>query len=100
MTAVVFFFAAAILWIILFFVARNRGERSYPTLFYISLGVTIVAWVSDIYLPHFKSIITLIVCILAIQKLCYIGWIRSVVAAIIYVGILAGLSLYSYKVTH
>ena|SRR5580658_6526563 len=100
MVALVFFFAAAILWIILFFVARNQGDRSYSTLFYVSLGVTVVSWVSTIYLPHFATIITAVVCVLAIQKLCYVGWLRSIVATVLYIGFLTVWSIYSYKATH
>jgi uncharacterized membrane protein len=79
-----FFLAPAILWIILFIIARNHGDRSYLTLFYVSLGVTVISWVSAICIPHFTIIVVPIVCVLAIQKFCYIGWFRSIIATILY----------------
>lgn len=81
-----FFIAPAFLWLILFLIARHQGERSYSTLFFVSLGITLVAFVCDIYIPQFAIIIVPIVCVLAIQKFCYIGWIRSIIATILYVG--------------
>jgi len=80
-----FLLQAAILYVILLFVGRHQGDTSYSTLFYISLGVSIVAFVSAIYIPQFAIVVTSLVCILAIQKFCYIGWIRSIVATILYV---------------
>jgi hypothetical protein len=95
-----FFLSPAILWVILFFIARNSGERSYSTLFFVSLGITIVAFVSSIYIPQFAIIVTPIVCFLAIQKFCYIGWLRSIVATILYMAwMIAGPVLFE-KATH
>ena len=79
-----FFLAPAILWVILFFVGRHQGDTSYSTLFYVSLGVTIVSWAAAIYVPQLALIITPLVCVLAVQKFCYIGWLRSIIATILY----------------
>jgi hypothetical protein len=79
-----FFIAPAILWVILFFVARHQGDTSYSTLFFVSLGITVAAFVSSIYLPQFALIIAAVVSVLAIQKFCYVGWLRSFIATALY----------------
>ncbi len=79
-----FFLAPAILWVILFLVGRHQGDTSYSTLFFVSLGVTIVSLVSAIYVPQLTIIITPVVCVFAIQKFCYIGWFRSIIATVLY----------------
>jgi hypothetical protein len=95
-----FFLAPAILWIILFFIARNSGERSYSTLFFVSLGITIVAFVSSIYIPQFSLVITPVVCVLVIQKFCYIGWLRSIVATVLYMAWMIAWPILFGKVSH
>jgi predicted membrane channel-forming protein YqfA (hemolysin III family) len=62
-TPIGFFLQAAILWIILFIVARHDADRSYSTLFFISLGISVVAFVSSIYIPQFTLIVTATVCV-------------------------------------
>ncbi len=79
-----FFLAPGILWIILFLIARGQGDRSYPTLFFVCLGITVISVIASVYIPQFAIIVIPIVCVLAIQKFCYVGWIRSIVAAILY----------------
>jgi hypothetical protein len=78
------FLAPAILWLILFIVARHQGDTSYSTLFYVSLGITVISVVTSIWIPQFAIIITPIVCVLAIQKFCYVGWLRSIIATVLY----------------
>ncbi len=95
-----FFLCPAILWLILFFVARNQGDTSYSTLFYVSLGVTIVSLVSSIYIPQFAIIITPVVCIFAIKKFCYIGWLRSIIATVLYMAWMVAWPILFDKVTH
>ena len=77
--------APAILWVILFFVGRHQGNTSFSTLFYVSLGVSIISVLAFVYVPEFAIIITPVVCVLAIQKFCYIGWLRSIIATILYI---------------
>lgn len=79
-----FFIAPAILWVVLFFIARHQGDTSYSTLFFVSLGVTVVALVSSIYIPQFAIILTPVVCVLAIKRFCCIGWLRSIIATVFY----------------
>ena len=95
-----FFLAPALLWVILFFIARHRGECSYSTLFYVSIGVFIVELLSSIYLPPYTLAITAVVCVLAIQKFCYVGWLRAVLATILYLGGSIAWSLLFNHVTH
>jgi hypothetical protein len=95
-----FFIAPAILWIILFLIARHQGDTSYSTLFFVSLGITIVALVSSIYLPQFAIIVVPIVCVLAIQKFCNIGWLRSIIATVLYMVFLTAWSVLFDKVIH
>ena len=95
-----YFLAPAILWLILFFIARNAGERSYSTLFFVSLGITIVAFVSSIYIPQFAIIVVPIVCVLVIQKFCYIGWLRSIIATVLYMAWMIAWPILFDKVTH
>ena len=79
-----FFIAPAILWVILFLIARNQGDTSYSTLFFVSFGVSVVAFVSSIYIPPYALIVTPIVCVLAIHRFCCIGWPRSIIATVLY----------------
>ena len=94
------FLSPAILWLILFLIARNSGERSYSTLFFVSLGITIVAFVSTIYVPQLAIIITPIVCVLAIQKFCYPGWLRSIIATVLFMVWMITWPVLFSKVTH
>ena len=94
------FLAPAILWLILFFVARNQGDTSYSTLFFVSLGITVISVVASIYIPQFAIIVIPIVCVFAIQKFCYIGWLRSIIATVLYMVFLAVWSILFDKVTH
>jgi hypothetical protein len=84
-TPIGFFLQAAILWIILFIVARHDADRSYSTLFFISLGISVVAFVSSIYIPQFTLIVTAIVCVLALRRFCKMEWLRAVIATVIFV---------------
>ena len=81
---ITFFINPAVLWVILFLVARKQGDTSYLTLFYVSMGITILAFVLALYLPQFAIFILPVACVLAIQKFCYIGWLRSIVATILF----------------
>jgi hypothetical protein len=96
-----FFIAPAILWVILFFIARHQGDTSYSTLFFVSMGVTIVSVVSFILIPPYGGlIITPIVCVLAIQKFCYVGWVRSIIATVLYMGWMIAWPILFSLVTH
>jgi len=95
-----FFIAPAILWVILFLIARHQGDTSYSTLFFVSLGITVVALVSSIYIPQFAIIVVPIVCVLVIQKFCYIGWLRSIIATVLYMVFLTACSVLFDKVMH
>ena len=95
-----FFIAPAFLWLILFFVARDQGDTSYSTLFFVSLGISVVALVSSIYIPQFAIIVVPIVCVLAIHKFCYIGWLRSIIATVLYMVFLTAWSVLFDKVIH
>ena len=95
-----FFLDPAALWLILFLIARHQGDTSYSTLFYVSLGITIVSVVSCIYVPQFALLVIPIVCVLAIQKFCYIGWLRSIVATVLYMVWLIVWPMLFDKVTH
>jgi hypothetical protein len=79
-----FFINPAILWLILFFVARKQGDTSYSTLFYVSLGITILAFVLALYVPQFAIFILPVVCVLAVKRFCYIGWLRAIIATILF----------------
>jgi len=84
-----FLIAPLILWVILFLLARNRGTREFSTLFFVCVGITVISLVASIYLPDFAIIIVPVASVLLIQKFCYIGWVRSIVAAILYFVVLA-----------
>ena len=93
-----FFVASAILWVILALVAGNReGDTSYSTLFYVSLGVSLASFVTGLCVPELAIFVTPVICVLAIQKFCYIGWTRSIVATVLYMAanIASGLLLRS-----
>jgi hypothetical protein len=95
-----FFIAPAILWIILFVIARHRGDTSYSTLFFVSLGISVVSLISAIYLPQWSLVITAVVCVLTIQKFCYIGWLRSIIATVLYLGWMIIWPVLLVKTTH
>jgi len=80
-----FLLQAAVLWVILFFVARHDADRSYSTLFFICLGISVVALLSAIYIPEFAVIAVSVVCVLALRRFCYMGWLRAVVATVLFV---------------
>ena len=83
-----FLIAPLILWIILFLLARNCGNRAFSTLFFVCIGITVISLVASIYVPQFDILIIPIACVLLIQKFCYIGWLRSIAAAILYMVIM------------
>jgi hypothetical protein len=89
--------ATAILWVILALVAGKEGETSYSTRFYVSLGVTFASFVVGLCQPELTIFVTPVICVLAVQKFCYIGWPRSIVATVLYMGatIASGLLLHS-----
>jgi hypothetical protein len=95
-----FIIAPVILWFILFLLARNCGTRAFSTLFYVCIGITVVSLLASIYLPQFAIIVIPVACVLLIQKFCYIGWIRSIIATLLYVAALLGCSILFDKVTH
>jgi hypothetical protein len=78
--------ATAILWVILALVSGKQGETSYSTRFYVSLGVTFASFVVGLCQPELAIFVTPVICVLVVQKFCYIGWPRSIVAAVLYVG--------------
>jgi hypothetical protein len=80
-----FFLDPAILWLILFFVARHGTERSYFTLFFVSVGITVVAFLSSIYIPQFAVFVIPIVSVLALRRFCNVGWGRAVVVTVLFV---------------
>ncbi len=80
------FLSPAILWLILLIVARKQGDTSYVTLFFVSLGVAVISTIAAIYVPQFCLVITLIVCVLALRRFCYIGWTRAIIATVLYIG--------------
>jgi len=68
-----------------FFVAHKQGgDTSYVTLFYVSLGITLVAFALALFVPTYAIFILPVVCAWAIQKFCSIGWLRSIVATILF----------------
>ena len=79
-----FFIDPAVLWLILFFVARKQGDTAYSTLFYITLGITLVAFGLALFLAPFAVYILPIVCVLAIKRFCYIDWFRAILATVLY----------------
>lgn len=80
-----FYLSPAVLWLILFLVARRAGgERSFSTLFFVSMGIFAVSLVSAIYIPQYTIIVTPVVCVLAIRRFCYIGWVRSIIVTVLY----------------
>jgi hypothetical protein len=95
-----FFLNPAVLWLILFFVARHDAARSYSTLFFVSLGISVVALVSSIYIPQFTIIVTSIVCILALKRFCYMGWLRAIIATILFIVWLCVWPILFGKFTH
>jgi hypothetical protein len=95
-----FFLYPAILWLVLFFVARHDANRSYSTLFFVSLGITIVAFVSSIYIPQFTIIVTPIICVLALKQFCYMGWLRAIIATILFLGWMIIWPILFQKFTH
>jgi|SRR4051812_46386125 hypothetical protein len=89
--------STAILWVILAFVAGKQGETSYSTRFYISLGVTFLSFAVGLCQPELAIFVTPVICVLALQKFCDIGWPRAIVATVLYMGatIAWGLLLHS-----
>jgi len=85
--------ATAILWVIVVLVASKRGETSYSTLFYVSLGVAFTSFVVGLCQPQLVIFVTPVICVLAIQKFCYIGWTRSIVATVLYMAAITGWGL-------
>ena len=85
-----FFLYPAVLWLILFVVARHQGNSSYSTLFYVSLAINIVAFLSAACDPILCLIFTPIVSALVIHKFCYIGWSRTILATILFMGWIIG----------
>jgi len=78
--------ATALLWVIVVLVASKRGETSYSTLFYVSLGVAFASFVVGLRQPELVIFVTPVICVFAVQKFCYIGWTRSIVATVLYMG--------------
>src|SRR5436190_23803079 len=85
--------ATAILWVIVVLVASKRCETSYSTLFYVSLGVSFASFVIGLCQPELVIFVTSVICALAIQKFCYIGWTRSIVATVLYMAAITGWGL-------
>jgi hypothetical protein len=99
-TPIGFFLQAAVLWVILFVVARHDANRSYSTLFVVSLGIGVVAFVSSIYIPQFTIVITPLVCVLALRQFCYMGWLRAIIATILFVAWMIVWPILFYHLTH
>jgi uncharacterized membrane protein YczE len=95
-----FLVAPLILWFILFLLARNHGSRQFSTLFYVCIGITLISLGATIYLPQFAIIVIPVACVLLIQKFCYIGWIRSIIATILYMAAMLFCSILFDKATH
>lgn len=92
--------ATAILWVIVALVASKRGETSYSTLFYVSLGVSLVTFVVGLCQPGLVFFVTPVICVLAIQKFCYIGWTRSIVATVLYMAAITGWGFLLHSLMH
>ena len=90
----------ASLWLILYFVARRDADRSYSTLFYVTLGVVLVAYATAIYFPPFVLIVTPIVCVLVLRRFCYMGWLRAIIATILFVAWMCIWPTIFQKITH
>jgi len=94
------FLNPVILWLILFIVARHDAERSYSTLFFVSLGISVVALITTIYVGQFAIIISPIVCVLALKQFCNLGWLRAMLATILFVGWMITWPILFQKLTH
>ena len=95
-----FLIAPVILWFILLLLARNHGTRSFYTVFYVCIGITVVSILASIYLPQFAIFIIPVTGVLLIQKFCYIGWIRSIIATVLYMAAMLVCSMLFDKATH
>src|SRR5437016_4883557 len=80
------FLNAAALWLILFVVAGHQADRSYSKLFFVSLGVSLAALGLSLLIAPWDMIATPIVCVLAMQRFCYIGWLRAVLSTLLFMG--------------
>jgi hypothetical protein len=81
-----FFIDPAVLWLILFLVARKQGVTAYSTLFYLTMGITIVAFGLALFLSPFAVYLLPVVCVLAFKRFCYIDWLRAILATTLYMG--------------
>ena len=78
------FINPAVLWVILFLVARKQGDASYSTLFFLSVGIALLAFALALFLPQFAIYILPLSSALAIKKFCYIGWLRAIIATVLF----------------
>lgn len=92
--------ATTLLWVIVAVVASKRGETSYSTLFYVSLGVAFVSFVVGLCQPELVIFVTPVICVLAIQKFCYLGRARSIVATVLYMAAITGLGFFLHSLMH
>jgi len=78
------FIHPAVLWLILFVIARHSADRSYLNLFFISLGVCFLSFILTLLNPYLFFAAAPIACLFALHRFCDLDWLRSVVAAILF----------------
>src|SRR5581483_3861084 len=79
-----FFLHAAVLWLILFIFARHDADRSYSTLFFVSLVIVLETILSAMYIRPWDVLLDTVVCVLLLRRFCYMGWFRAIIATVLF----------------
>jgi hypothetical protein len=78
------FIHPAVLWLILFVIARHDADRSFLNLFFISLGVCFFSFILSLFNPWLFFIAAPAACLFALHQFCNLNWLRSMIAAILF----------------
>jgi hypothetical protein len=80
-----FFIQPAALWLILFLVARNEADRTFSTLFFLSIGIALMAIGLDYLIKPWDLLATPILCAIALRRFCCITWVQAVLASLLFI---------------
>jgi hypothetical protein len=80
---------AALLWIILFSVARHEAELDFMHILYVVMGIStascIVEWLLFPYLSYFVLILTITFSIIVLVRFCYISLTKAIIVTALYI---------------
>ena len=84
MNYLAFLLQAVVLWFVLFIILRDGSGRSYSTMFYVSVGITLAVIGLHFAIPRWSLPVAAAGSVLTIRFFCYTSWLRAAIASALF----------------